>query len=368
MKTDIKYGARNKPEFISELRDRVSTYFKDNNKSKYGGTSLALKSIFMLTLYLAPYLLMMTGVIQSFWGVLACWILIGLGKAGVGMGIMHDAIHRSYSKNQTVNKIMGSSLYLLGGFPANWQYQHNTLHHGFTNIEGHDEDIDPGAYLRLSPHKPLFRIHRFQFIYAWFLYGLMTLMWVTTKDFKQLVRYRNEKGALSGNKSFGKLLALLIFSKVVYYSAFLLVPMLLLPFAWYWILFFFLVMHLTSGFVLTVIFQTAHVVTETDFPLPDGEGRMENSWAVHQLHTTANFAPGNKILSWLMGGLNHQVEHHLFPNISHVHYGKIAVLVKETAAKYNLPYHVQPSFLRALASHAKMLWHLGRNIRHPAFA
>lgn len=362
VKEKIKFTAQNKPEFIKELRDRVSAYFKENNISKFANASMVFKTIFMLSLYFIPYLLMISGVIESFAGVLACWIFIGLGKAGVGMGIMHDAIHRSYSSNQTTNKWLGATLFLLGGFPENWQYQHNTLHHGFTNIDGYDEDINTGAYLRLSPHKPRYKIHRIQHIYAWLLYGLMTFMWVTTKDFRQLYRYKNEGAVLSTEKSFGQMMAILIIAKLVYYSIFMALPILILPFAWYWIVLFFVAMHFTSGFVLTIIFQLAHVVTLTDFPLPDENGTIDNSWAVHQLYTTADFAPDNKLLSWLVGGLNHQVEHHLFPNISHVHYGKISKIVREVTAKYELPYLVQSSFLKALADHARMLKILGRAV------
>jgi len=137
--------------------------------------------------------------------------------------------------------------------------------------------------------------------------------------------------------------------------------MLVLPFAWYWILIFFITMHFISGFVLTIIFQTAHVVPTSAYPLPNENGSVQNSWAVHQLLTTSDYSPKNKIFSWLIGGLNYQVEHHLFPNISHVHYKNIATMVKETAQKYSLPYHVQPGFLKALLEHAKMLKKLGRS-------
>ena len=359
-KEKIKFPVKLKPEFMQELRNRVTSYFDTNKISKFGNINLVLKSIFMFLLYILPYFLMITGVIDSFTGVLICWIVIGLGKAGVGMAIMHDSNHRTWSKNASVNKWLGKSLYLLGGFPPNWQYQHNTMHHGFTNIEGLDEDINPGEFLRISPHKPILKIHKFQHIYAWLLYSLMTLSWVTTKDFKQLNRYRLEGVKLNTHKSYGELFAILILSKILYYSAFLVIPILLLPFAWYWIVIFFLFMHFTSGLILTTIFQTAHVVPASTYPLPDDKGSMENNWAIHQLITTADFSPNNIILTWLIGGLNYQVEHHLFPNISHVHYPRIAKLVKETAQKYGLPYHVQPGFIPAIREHAKMLKRLGR--------
>lgn len=355
----LLYSSQVMNEFMIELREKVSGYFEVNGISPYGNLNLIFKTGFMLLLYVSPYVLMLSGTVYSFVGVLLCWIIMGLGKAGIGMAVMHDANHKSYSSKRWVNRWMGNTLYLLGGSPVTWQYQHNTLHHGFTNIDGYDEDIDPGSVLRFSPHKPLLKMHKYQHIYAWFLYGLMTLVWVTKKDFKQLVQYKKE-GGLSSKMSTTRLWITLIVTKMLYYVAFLLIPMLILPFAWYWVMLFFLVMHYISGFILTVIFQTAHVVPTSKYPLPDGNNTLDNSWAVHQLSTTSDFAPQNRIFSWFVGGLNYQVEHHLFPNICHVHYRKLSKLVQETAGKYNLPYYVQPTFIKALQEHGRMLKKLGK--------
>ena len=351
---------KNRPEFINDLRSAVANYFEENRISKYGNKDLVVKTIFMMSIYLIPYLLMVSGIITSFWGVLGIWILMGIGKAGIGMSIMHDANHRSYSNNQKVNKWLSKTMYIIGGFPFNWQYQHNTMHHGFTNIEGHDEDIDPGGYLRFSPHKQLRKIHKYQHIYAWFLYGLMTISCVVGKDFNQLNRYRKEKVKLNTRLSYRRLFGTLVISKILYYAFLLVIPIIVVPIAWYWIVVFFILMHFTTGLILTTIFQTAHVVPDAEFPLPDKDLAMENNWAIHQLMTTSDFAPGNRILSWFIGGLNYQVEHHLFPNISHVHYPKISEFVRETARKHNLPYHVQPGFIRAVVEHGRMLKKLGR--------
>jgi len=360
MQKKITYSALSNNEFIKELKAEVASYFENNQISKYGNLSLYLKSVFMLTLYLSPYLLILFGVIDSLMGIFACWIIMGFGKAGIGMGIMHDANHRTYSKNQKLNKWMGMSLYLVGGFPATWQRQHNTLHHGFTNIDGQDEDINPLPILRFSPHKPLKKIHRYQYLYAWFFYGLMTLLWITIKDFKQLRRYKNSGLPLSHKQSYSSLLATLIFSKLLYYLVFLIIPLLFLPIAWYWVVLFFLTMHFIGGGILGIIFQTAHVVTASEFPEPDKNGHLENSFAVHQLYNTSDFAPNNPILTWLIGGLNFQIEHHLFPGICHVHYQKIAIMVRRSALKHGLPYHVQPGFFIAVREHARMLKKLGR--------
>ncbi len=181
---NIRYS-KQKLDFTTELRNSVNEYFTKNNIQPYGNRKIYLETIFMALLYITPFVLMISGIVSSVPLVLLCWIVIGLGMSGVGMVTMHDANHGSFSKNQKVNRFFGNSLYLLGGFPPNWRFQHNTLHHGFTNIQGHDEDIAPPGILRFSPHSPHKKIHRFQFIYAWFFYSLMTISWIIAKDFKR---------------------------------------------------------------------------------------------------------------------------------------------------------------------------------------
>lgn len=359
-KSIIKFPNQEKPEFINELRKTVNDYFEQNNISKYGNYSIVLKSVLMMLMYIVPFVLMLTGVVSSVVGNLICWIIMGIGMAGIGMVLMHDANHRTFSKNPNTNKWLSKSLYLLGGFPPTWRYQHNTLHHGFTNVDGYDEDINPVGVLRFSPNRPLYKIHRFQQYYAWGFYCLMTLAWATRKDFRQLLRYKKEEVPLSKDNKYNRMMVDLTISKILYYLVFLVVPIIMIPIAWYWTVLFFLVMHFLSGLILSAIFQTAHVMPTSVYPMPDEKGNMENNWAIHQLMTTTDYAPKSRIFSWLIGGLNYQVEHHLFPNVSHVHYKKISKMVKETAQKYNLPYYVQRNFFLAVYSHFKMLKMLGR--------
>lgn len=354
---NIKYS-RQRLDFTTDLRNSVNEYFKKNNIQPYGNQKIYLKTIFMILLYLVPFILMISGLITSVTLILVSWFIMGLGMSGLGMVTMHDANHGSFSKNQRINKFFGNSLYLLGGFPPNWRYQHNTLHHGFTNVDGHDEDIAPPGILRFSPHRPLKKIHRYQHIYAWFFYCLMTISWIVVKDFRRLNKYK-ELGLKISKRKYDTLFIELTISKVIYYTLFLLIPLLTVPVSWYWIVTGFLLMHFTGGLVLSSIFQTAHVVPSSEYPVPDGEGELENNWTVHQLYTTCNYSPNSTVFSWLVGGLNYQVEHHLFPNISHIHYKDISSIVQSKVKEYGLPYHVNKSFVEAIWQHTKMLKLLG---------
>jgi linoleoyl-CoA desaturase len=292
---------------------------------------------------------------------------MGIGISGIGLSIMHDANHGAYSSKAWVNSALGALLNMLGGNAMNWKIQHNMLHHTYTNIDGLDEDIAPGKILRLSPHQPLNKIHRYQHIYGWFLYALMTVMWVTIKEFKQLIKWRGNGYFEAQGSTFGKALITLIFTKSIYFSYALVLPLVLTPTPWWLTLISFFVMHFIAGFILGIVFQPAHTVPDSEFPLPDDKGNMENTWAVHQMLTTSNFAPNNRLLSWFVGGLNYQVEHHLFTNICHIHYRELSKIVKATAEEFGLPYHSAPTFMEALRNHGALLKRLGRNqdLYHP---
>ncbi|MBS1782648.1 MAG: acyl-CoA desaturase [Bacteroidetes bacterium] len=319
------------------------------------------KSVAIVAMYIAPYALLVAGLgASSLWIFYGLWCLMGLGMVGIGCAIMHDSNHDSYSGNKGLNKYMGKIIVLVGGYDVTWRLQHNVLHHTYTNIEGLDHDIDAGALLRFSPHQQHRRFHKYQHFYAWFLYGLLTFQWATIKDFRQ-VRDYHRLGLLKKEKlTLKQALTHVAIYKVIYYAFILLMPILFSGVAWYHILIGFFIMHFIAGLSLSCIFQLAHVMGECEFPVPDDGKKMENNWAIHQMLNTANFGPKSKIMNWFIGGLNRQVEHHLFPYICHVHYKNIAPIVKATAKEYGVPYFEQPTFIAALREHARLLKELGR--------
>ncbi len=346
-------------EFFNTLRSRVNEYFESRKIGKHANGAMIFKMFAMLAMYLGPIALIVTNVSSSYWVNFGLWVLTGIGMAGVGLSVMHDANHGAFSENQKVNNFIGGVMFILGGHPANWKIQHNVLHHSFTNIDGLDEDIAPVALLRFSPNKERKGLHKFQHIYAWFLYTLMTVLWSTTKDFRQIIRYTKMGLIKTQKKSAKRLWFEIISSKLLYYVLFLAVPVWLSAMPWYLTISGYLFMHLLCGFILACVFQPAHVMPDMQFVDSNVHNSVSNSWAAHELLTTTNFAPTNKLLSWYVGGLNFQIEHHLFPNICHIHYSKIAPIVEATAKEYNLPYHSFPTFRSALKAHTEMLRKLG---------
>lgn len=347
-------------DFFSTLNKRVNEHFKTNGISRHANAEMVFKTVFMLALYFVPFFLIMTGVVSNVWGMFLLCLVMGTGIAGIGLSIMHDANHGAYSKKPWLNNLLGYTLNIVGGNAFNWKVQHNVLHHTYTNVHDADEDISPRGVLRMCPDSPWRPMHRFQHRYAWFFYGLMTLVWVVTKDYMRIIKYNNDGLVKKQKTSIAKEWAILIGSKVLYLSYTIALPIILLPVAWWQVLIGFFAMHYVAGFILAIIFQPAHVIDGTEYPMPDDNGNLENSWAIHQMITTTNFATDNYLFSWYVGGLNMQVEHHLFPTICHVHYRKIGPIVRQTAEEFGIPYKSIPTFFGAIALHAKMLQELGK--------
>jgi linoleoyl-CoA desaturase len=359
MKSATIRFASTRTDFFTTLNQRVNEHFKSNNISRYANGQMVFKTFFMYALYFTPFILILTQTVTNIWGMFGLCLLMGIGVAGIGLSVMHDANHGAYSNKAWLNNLIGYSLNLVGGNAFNWKVQHNVLHHTYTNIHDVDEDISPRGVLRMTPHGPWKVIHKYQHLYAWFFYGLMTIVWILVKDFVRIIKYQRDGMMKKQKASLVNEWAILIATKIVYISYIFVLPVVLLPVAWWQVLIGVLSMHYIAGFILAIIFQPAHVIDGTEYPLPDEDGKMDNSWAIHQLYTTTNFANKSTWFSWYVGGLNFQVEHHLFPNVCHVHYKDLSPIVQQTAEEFGLPYKAEPTFIGALRGHARLLKQLG---------
>ena len=366
MKAATKFIDHGQSEFFSVLKKRIGLYFKENEITRFGNQEMIVKSIVLVGVYLGAYLAILLLPVNP-WFLLPLALLIGVVQAGIGMSVMHDALHGSYSSRPAVNRWVGLITYFVGANPFVWKIQHNVFHHTYTNIHGLDEDIKTKVVIRLSQHATLRWIHRYQYIYSFFLYGLNTLFFIVS-DLVKLLNY-HRMGMIERQKStLRRELMILITTKVLYVFFLMVLPVLVTSLLWWQVLIGVLAAHLMSGYILTLVFQMAHVVEGVDQPVLNDEGNIENAWAIHQLHTTANFARNNRFLNWYIGGLNYQIEHHLFPNICHVHYRKLATIVEQTAAEFQLRYLEKPTFTQALHSHIDMLKALGKMPASPQAA
>jgi linoleoyl-CoA desaturase len=344
-------------EFGIALRKNVSHYFKLKAIDTKGNWSMYFKAIIMLGIYIIPFVILLSMPIHIGWAVLLV-VLMGIGEAGIGMSVMHDAAHGAFSHKKWVNQLFASTMYLLGSTTFNWKIQHNLWHHTYTNIYRYDTDIDTKGIIRLCEHAPWKKHHQWQYIYAFPIYGLMTLSKLVM-DFGFLVMI-NKKGVTTGQNRSPKLeMFYLILAKLLYFLVIIGLPIVLSDFSWWQILVGFAILHVTAGMIMSTVFQMAHVVEGAVQALPNADGIIESDWLVHQLRATSDFARNNHFLNWYIGGLNFQIEHHLFTNICHIHYAKIAPIVERTAREFGLAYNLKPTFGDALSSHIRRLKELG---------
>ncbi len=319
---------------------------------------MKFKSALALFFYVGMYLTILFSGVTSIPALFGLWALLGMGQAFIGTNVMHDVIHGSYSKDKQVNRWMHLFPLIIGVEPLTWKIQHNVLHHTYTNIENADEDIAVKFLLRMTRNQPRKWFHRFQHIYVVILYSIPIIVWATAKDFIKMFKYRKLE-LIEGGRKFWLTIAGIFFRKIVFHFFFIAVPVLVLGIGVGYAILMACTMFLVTGLTLSLIFQTAHLVPELDI-IETENPEIDENWLVHQLQTTTNYCTENKFFSWYFGCLNFQVEHHLFPNICHVHYPKISKIVKSTAEEFGLPYHCQTTFSNAVYKHFKLLWLLGR--------
>jgi linoleoyl-CoA desaturase len=338
--------------FFSVLKEKVDHYFLESRLAQTGEQKLYLKSAVQIftAVLLYAVLVFFTPI---WWIAVPLSIMLGVNLAVLGFNVMHEGGHHSFSKFKWLNSLAGYFLNVLGGNIYFWKVKHNVNHHTFTNIEGKDSDIDVKPFMRLHPAQPRTSAHRYQHIYWAILYGISYVTWVFYEDF---LKYFRGKIASHMKPMSMPLKEHVVFwiTKVVYVIVALILPIIFA--GWIKALIGFIVVTFVCGLFISIVFQLAHVVEATDFPL---EKKIVKDWAVHQVSTTSNFGTSSKILFWLLGGLNFQIEHHLFPKISHVHYPQISKLVKETCTEFNVTYHEYSTMLDAVISHIVYLRKMG---------
>ncbi|HMJ46830.1 MAG TPA: acyl-CoA desaturase [Ferruginibacter sp.] len=347
----------NNNEFYTSLKSGVDAYFASKNIKRTGDWRLISKSIILSAIAILIYLALMFFKIDTIPALLLCGVW-GFTLACIGFSIMHDANHGSYSSNQRVNDFLSLSLNALGANSYFWKQKHNIIHHTYTNVDGIDDDIAKSPIIRQCDTQKWVPAHKIQHLYLPFIYSLSAIFWIYIMDFTKYFGrkiYTTDAWKLTTKNH-------IVFwvTKIYYATIFVAIP--IWVWGWQGWLAGYLVANVVMGLFLSFVFQLAHVVENTEFeyiPL-DSTKHIDSAWAEYQLKTTANFAMDNKIISWLVGGLNYQVEHHLFPRVSHVHYPAISKIVQQKCREYNFPYNQYPTMGKALASHFRVMKNLGK--------
>jgi linoleoyl-CoA desaturase len=341
--------------FLTELRRRVDDYFDSSGRPRRDCPAMYLKTAIILAVFGGFYLLLVF-VAGAWWQALPLAAGLGLSIAAIGFNIEHDGSHHSYSNHAWINRLAAMTMDLIGASSYVWHWKHVVIHHTYVNITGHDADIDIAVFGRLTPHQKRFRFHRWQHFYLWPLYGLNVIKWHLYDDFRDVILGRIALTRMPRPKRW-ELLGF-VGGKALFLTLAFGLPLLIHP-LWIVLLFYALTVGL-AGVVVSVVFQLAHCVEKAEFPLPQkNTGSMENAWAVHQVETTVDFARRSRVESWLLGGLNFQIEHHLFPRVCHVNYPAIASLVEQTCRDFGVSYGEHTSFRAGLSSHFRWLRRMG---------
>ena len=343
--------------FFQSLKEAADNYFIGKGIQRTGDSRLFIKTAVLFLVALALYAFILFFPLPV-WMIIALSSLFGLTSACIGFNVMHDANHGSYSSSERLNTLLGLSLNALGGNSFIWKFKHNIIHHTYPNVDGMDDDIAKSPFIRMCSTQPWVPAHRVQHIYTPVLYAISSMLWVLFQDFEKYFRRKIHMTELARMKLKDHFIFWI--SKVLYIFFYIALPVFLIGWTnWLW---FFISMHVGLGLTLAIVFQLAHVVEETTFEFAptDEVTRIENEWAIHQVKTTSNFSPNSAVISWLVGGLNYQIEHHLFPRVSHVHYPALSKIVKEKCEAYGLPYNCIPSLRKAIVSHFRLIRLLGK--------
>ncbi|HVM88922.1 MAG TPA: acyl-CoA desaturase [Puia sp.] len=343
--------------FHTDLKKRISDYFESAGKSPTGNIGLFMKAGILISVFVFVYIHLVFFTPNVFFAISES-IVLGCVVAAIGFNIMHDGAHGSFSKYKWLNSIAAFSVNILGGNSFMWNMKHNIIHHAYTNVDGIDDDIDIQPWMRMSQTQKRYKLHKYQHLYFWFLYSLLYIFWIFLLDYQKY--FKSKVGSVQLKKM--KFSDHLVFWGFKLFNAFLYIglPIYVLGFT-KWLVGF-IIFSCVAGFVLSIVFQLAHTVEHTSFPVADVDtGKLDDEWAVHQIKTTANFATKNKLVSWLVGGLNFQIEHHLFPKISHVHYPAISKIIRQACQDYGLVYIEYPRVRYAVASHVAYLRQMGRS-------
>ena len=342
--------------FHQELKTRINQYFEESGKPMTGGTTLLLKGVLLVSIMAVMYVHLVFFTPPVLWALLEC-VALGCVIAAIGFNVMHDGAHGSFSDHPWVNRTAAYTLGVLGGSPYMWNSKHNLIHHTYTNIEGHDDDINIQPWMRMSPEQPGHPMHRYQHFYFWFLYCMLYISWIFVMDYQKYFTRQIGQMPLK-TMSTGDHISFWAF-KAVNLVVYIALPIYMVGFLpW---LTGFLLSTAIAGLVLSMVFQLAHTVEDAAFPVPDVvTSKLDDEWAIHQVRTTANFATDNKVVSWLVGGLNFQIEHHLFPKISHVHYPEISKIVQQVCAEFDVTYNNYTRTRNAVVSHVMYLRQMGQ--------
>lgn len=347
----LRFALPAKEDFYFTLKKRVAEHFETTKRPRHADKRAVAKALILIGFLVILYSILISDKVHG-WKFIGVFVLAGLTEILLGFNIYHDVNHGAFFAHSKWNSLCSYGFDLIGLSSFVWKKFHNGAHHTYTNIPGFDGDIERSPFIRMSPQDKLYSIQRYQHLYApLLLYGLGTLNKVFYTDYKDLWLISKKEPPPK------KELFLFFFFKISNLIIFLAIPWMVTTVPAWQIFVGFLAAHFIGGSLMSLIFQLAHIGDELEFPHP--ESAKTTTWAEHQLRTTVDFATSNRWLNWLLGGLNFQAIHHLFPYICHTHYREVSAIVKKTAGEFGVTYHEHPTLWQAIRSHIAQLRKFG---------
>ena len=344
--------------FYQSLKEAVDNYFEQKHLKKTGNWRLYIKTFALVGSAIAIYCSLIFLKLSALPALLLC-ALLGYILACIGFSVMHDANHGSYSTKTWLNDFLGLSMNALGASAYFWKQKHNIIHHTYTNVDGIDDDIAKSPIIRQCESQRWVPAHKVQHLYMFPVYGLSTIFWIFIMDFTKY--FKRKIYTTAAWKMSTKNHIIFWATKILYVTFYMVIPAKILGIG-PWLAGYF-VLNAAMGLTMSIVFQLAHVVENTEFETVglDETKHIETAWAEHQLKTTSNFAMNNPVISWFVGGLNFQIEHHLFPKVSHIHYPAISKIVMAKCREFNMPYKKYNTMIEAIASHYRIMRALGKS-------
>jgi linoleoyl-CoA desaturase len=339
--------------FPKVLRRRLDRFFADPNLSPKADRTMWVKIAVGLTVLVGAWIALYAFRPGS-WKFLALYLLGGLAQTFLLLNIAHDSNHNAISSRPAVNKTLNYVFDLCGISSYMWRILHHRGHHSCINLHEEDDALSGRGIFRFTPHDARAPLHRFQHLYALFVYALFSLDYVFFRDFQCF--FFPDHDYLKRTKHPLREYAILFVGKAFYLAYMLVLPVVVLGKSPLLVVGAFLLVHLVVGLSVTLVFQTTHTIDSTYFPLSRNE--FDNS-VYHIFATTADYATSNPVVGWLAGGLNHHIAHHLCPFVCHTHYASLTRIVRETAEEFGVPYRQNPTMTRAIWHHLMLLKQLG---------
>ena len=352
----LKFGKDLGTEFYHELTHRVQLELASSESGRYANRRMIMKVGFYLLSFIVLYTLLLS---TSFNLVLfyILYLAMGLNVLFIGFNISHDAAHNAIFKSRKLNEMLYFiSFNLQGNNGYIWKKYHIESHHVYTNVYGSDIDVVKNPLLRMTkaqPHRPW---HKYQYIYAPFLYLFYSINWFFVRDL--LLVFRKSARTINLGKIPNKEIAILVVNKLLYLTYMVVIPVIVLPFGLVPVLIAFILNHFMVSLVFCGVLGCSHLADETYHYTEADESRVDDSWATLQLRTSLDYNADSPLANFFLGGFNAHTLHHLFPNICHIHYLKMVPILRQTAKEYGLTYNEAP-YSHAIRSHFKFLRKMG---------